>query len=318
MKRVIGCLLALVCAAGGEPLLEGRVLLASGQPAAGARVRLFAELGRSLGATTDESGYFALPLTALGRAAPLPARLQLGQNYPNPFNPATIIPYQLPSPARVRLEVFNILGQRVATLVDGERPAGFHTATWNATDASGRGVGSGVYLYRLLGGGERLTRSMVLLDGPVVPGGGGGSGGAGDPWSGGADGAGAPAAGTGAEADAGTFGGADSWSGAAGTADGFASAGHPPGSAAGGAVSEGAADPSDKPAGARGAGPEKWAPASGAAGAASGGASPAGPTGGTGAGFEGGADPSGWTGGVGAAGFGAWTSGPRRGDRSTG
>ena len=142
-------------------------------------MRLFAELGRSLGATTDESGYFALPLNALRKAAPLPARLHLGQNYPNPFNPSTIIPYQLPAATQVRLEVFNILGQRVATLVDGERPAGFHTATWNATDASGRGVASGVYLYRLLGGGERLTRSMVLLDGPVVAaGGGGGSGGA--------------------------------------------------------------------------------------------------------------------------------------------
>ena len=290
---VLGCLAAPGSGAGAEPLLEGRVLLSSGAPAAGARVRLFADLGRSLRATTDESGYFALPLNALRKAAPLPARLQLGQNYPNPFNPSTIIPYQLPAPARVRLEVFNILGQRVATLVDGERPAGFHTAAWDATDASGRGVASGVYLYRLLGGGERLTRSMVLLDGPVVAAGGGGSGGAADPWGGGAG------------ADAGSFGGADSWSGAAGTADGFASAGHPPGSAAGGAVSEGAADPSDKPAGARGAGPEKWAPAGGAA---SGGASAAGPTGGTGAGFEGVADPSGRTGGVGAAGFGAWAS----------
>ena len=167
---VIGCLIGLLSAAGAEPLLEGRVLLSSGPPVAGARVRLFVQgdLGRSLRATADESGYFAFPLKALRRAAPLPARLHLGQNYPNPFNPSTIIPYQLPAPARVRLEVFNILGQRVATLVDGEQPAGFHTATWNATDASGRGVGSGVYLYRLLGGGERLTRSMVLLDGPVV------------------------------------------------------------------------------------------------------------------------------------------------------
>ena len=179
LLAVLGSLAAPGSGAGAEPLLEGRVLLSSGAPAAGARVRLFAELGRSLGATADESGYFAFPLKALRRAAPLPARLHLGQNYPNPFNPATIIPYQLPSPARVRLEVFNILGQRVATLVDGERPAGFHTATWNATDVSGRGVGSGVYLYRLLGLGERLTRSMVLVDGPGVPGGGGGSGG---PW----------------------------------------------------------------------------------------------------------------------------------------
>ena len=184
---MLGCLAApgsgAGAAAGAEPLLEGRVLLSSGAPAAGARVRLFApgDLGRSLRVTTDESGYFAFPLKALRRAAPLPARLQLGQNYPNPFNPSTIIPYQLPAATRVRLEVFNILGQRVATLVDGERPAGFHTAAWNATDASGRGVGSGVYLYRLLGGGERLTRSMVLLDGPVGSGGGGGSGGAATP-----------------------------------------------------------------------------------------------------------------------------------------
>ena len=182
LLAVLGCLAApgsgAADAAGAEPLLEGRVLLSTGAPAAGARVRLFAELGRSLGATADESGYFAFPLKALHRAAPLPARLHLGQNYPNPFNPSTIIPYQLPAATRVRLEVFNILGQRVATLVDGARPAGFHTATWNGTDASGRGVGSGVYLYRLLGGGERLTRSMVLLDGPVVAAGGGGSGGA--------------------------------------------------------------------------------------------------------------------------------------------
>ena len=187
LLAVLGSLAApgsgAAAAAGAEPLLEGRVLLSSGPPVAGARVRLFVQgdLGRSLRATADESGYFAFPLKALRRAAPLPARLHLGQNYPNPFNPSTIIPYQVPVATRVRLEVFNILGQRVATLVDGERPAGFHTATWDATDASGRGVGSGVYLYRLLGGGERLTRSMVLLDGAVGSGGGGGSGGAATP-----------------------------------------------------------------------------------------------------------------------------------------
>ena len=75
-------------------------------------------------AMTDGTGYFALPLTALtGRA--LTARFVLGPNYPNLFNPSTIIPYQLPTATHVRLEVFNLLGQRIATLVDGTRPARF-------------------------------------------------------------------------------------------------------------------------------------------------------------------------------------------------
>ena len=64
-----------------------------------------------------------------------------------------MIPYQLPAPMHVRLEVFNILGQRVATLVDGEQSAGFHTTSWDATDAAGEAVGAGVYLYRLSGAG---------------------------------------------------------------------------------------------------------------------------------------------------------------------
>ncbi len=157
----------VACAhAAAEPVLEGRVLRPSGAPVAGAQVLLFdlADLGAaSLEATADESGAFTLPLGALGLA--LPERFELGANYPNPFNPSTLIPYQLPVPMRVRLEVFNLLGQRIATLVDGQQPAGFHTAAWDATDAAGRAVGAGVYLYRLSGGGTKLTRRMLLLDG---------------------------------------------------------------------------------------------------------------------------------------------------------
>ena len=89
----------------------------------------------------------------------------MGPNYPNPFNPSTIIPYQLAASSQVRLEVFNLLGQRIATLVDGERPAGFHTATWHATDAAGRAVGAGVYIYRMTVGAASQTGRMVLIDG---------------------------------------------------------------------------------------------------------------------------------------------------------
>ena len=115
-------------------------------------------------ALTDGTGYFALPLAALVGSV-LPESFTLGQNYPNPFNPSTLIPYQLAASAPVRLEVFNLLGQRITTLVDGERPAGFHTATWTAVDGAGRAAGAGVYIYRMMVGVESQTGRMVLLDG---------------------------------------------------------------------------------------------------------------------------------------------------------
>ena len=158
--------LVSVFSVGAEPRLAGQVRLDTGEPVAHAQVRLFdaTDPRRFVGTTTDEAGHFALSWAALsGRARP--TAFALGPNYPNPFNPSTIIPYQLPQSAPVRLEVFNLLGQRLATLVDGERPAGFHTATWQATDASGRAVGAGVYIYRMRVGAESQTGRMVLVDG---------------------------------------------------------------------------------------------------------------------------------------------------------
>ena len=171
MKLFIGGLIALILSVsvGAEPLLEGRVRLSSGQPAVGVQVRLFdlTDLRRFVGTTTDEAGRFALPLQAFStaRGTALPIGFVLGQNYPNPFNPSTVMPYEIPTSAHVRLEVFNLLGQRLATLVDGVRPAGAHTAQWDGTDAAGRAVGAGVYIYRLSGGGVTESRRMVLVDG---------------------------------------------------------------------------------------------------------------------------------------------------------
>ena len=170
MRAANVCLIGLVfvVSVSAEPLLEGQVRLESGEPVADAQVRIFdlsdLRQGAIARALTDGTGYFALPLAALtGRA--LPARFALGPNYPNPFNPSTIIPYQLAASSEVRLEVFNLLGQHLATLVDGEQPAGFHTATWHATDADGRAVGAGVYIYRMTVGVESQTGRMVLIDG---------------------------------------------------------------------------------------------------------------------------------------------------------
>ncbi len=88
----------------------------------------------------------------------LPHHFSLRQNYPNPFNPTTVISYELPVSSRVTLKIFNVLGQKVATLVNGEMKAGSHQAQWDA-----RGLASGVYLYQLRSGNFLETRKLILL-----------------------------------------------------------------------------------------------------------------------------------------------------------
>ncbi len=89
--------------------------------------------------------------------ADLPARANLAQNYPNPFNPATVITYVVPTGERVRLVVYNTLGEEIATLVDGYRDAGNHSAVFDA-----RHLPSGVYYYRLTAGTFSSTQKMIL------------------------------------------------------------------------------------------------------------------------------------------------------------
>jgi hypothetical protein len=92
-------------------------------------------------------------------AAGLPAAYELRQNYPNPFNPATRIQFAVPKAGHVSLTVFNLLGQKVATLVDEVRSAGNHEVSWN-----GHGFASGLYFYRLSADNVVLqTKKMLLL-----------------------------------------------------------------------------------------------------------------------------------------------------------
>jgi hypothetical protein len=99
----------------------------------------------------------ALVLDAPGGSS-FPAQFALQQNFPNPFNPATTIRYVIPAAGRVRLDVFNVIGQLVATLVDGRQDAGTYRAQFDA-----RGVASGVYFYRLTWEGSVAVQKMVLL-----------------------------------------------------------------------------------------------------------------------------------------------------------
>ena len=93
----------------------------------------------------------------------LPDRVYLGQNYPNPFNPSTIIEYSLPVRSDVTVTVYNLLGQKVRTIVDANLPAGVHTASWDGTDYAGREVSSGVYFYRINTDGYAQSRKMLML-----------------------------------------------------------------------------------------------------------------------------------------------------------
>lgn len=93
----------------------------------------------------------------------LPQSTNLDQNYPNPFNPSTTIAFDLPSASKVRVEVLNLLGQHVRTLLDRTIAAGPSSVVWDGTDESGRTVSSGTYFYRLSTAEQTIARKMVLL-----------------------------------------------------------------------------------------------------------------------------------------------------------
>ena len=93
-----------------------------------------------------------------------PAELALSAAWPNPANPATSWTYALPNDVHVRMVIYNIYGQQIRVLVDGQRPAGIHRVSWNGTDELGRQVASGVYVYVLqTPGNHRLVRRVTIV-----------------------------------------------------------------------------------------------------------------------------------------------------------
>jgi len=93
----------------------------------------------------------------------LPSTFSLLQNYPNPFNPSTVIEFTVPQRGHVEITVYNLLGQRVNTLVDEPLPPGVYRTVWYGRDESGHYVATGIYFYRLLAGDFVATKKMVLL-----------------------------------------------------------------------------------------------------------------------------------------------------------
>lgn len=115
-----------------------------GEPILGATAEFQSPYVTGIGESSDKDG--------------APAVCSLSQNYPNPFNPVTQINYALSEDCWVKLEIFNVLGQRVEILVDARQKAGYKTVRWNAGS-----LASGIYFYRLVAGDFVQTRKMVLL-----------------------------------------------------------------------------------------------------------------------------------------------------------
>jgi hypothetical protein len=108
-------------------------------------------------------GVNAVALPAPVQIQTRPEAFALANNYPNPFNPATTIKYALPEASQVRLEVFNVVGQVVRTMVDAHQNAGRYVVQWDATNDNGVNLSSGIYFYRLQVEGNYLEVKKMLL-----------------------------------------------------------------------------------------------------------------------------------------------------------
>jgi hypothetical protein len=108
--------------------------------------------------TADYGGGDSVQVSIEDRDVDVPRQFALAQNYPNPFNATTIIQYSLPEAAHVVVEIHNLLGRRVESLMSGYQPGGSHSITWDARNAS-----SGAYFYRIRAGDLGAARKMILL-----------------------------------------------------------------------------------------------------------------------------------------------------------
>ncbi|MCJ7496531.1 MAG: T9SS type A sorting domain-containing protein [candidate division Zixibacteria bacterium] len=97
------------------------------------------------------------------KSFPIPKEFSLSHNYPNPFNSITNIGYMLPADTYVKLTIYNIVGQKVRTLIDGEETAGYKNVIWDGKNDNGEEVCSGIYFYLINAGSFAKASKMSLL-----------------------------------------------------------------------------------------------------------------------------------------------------------
>jgi uncharacterized protein (TIGR02145 family) len=151
----------------------GEYLGSGAEPVVNALVTLTdqSEPSRMFSDYTNEQGQYAIEIiqTGLKEYASLsPGGFRLRQNYPNPFNPSTVIVYEITRPCKVRINVYNVSGENVRTLIDGYE-SGSGRVIWEATDDRGRTVPAGLYICSMYAEGKRFNRKMLLMDGHCGP-----------------------------------------------------------------------------------------------------------------------------------------------------
>jgi flagellar hook assembly protein FlgD len=93
----------------------------------------------------------------------VPEAYTLSQNYPNPFNPTTNIHFSIAKPTDVRIDIYDMIGQHVSTLINTPMSAGKYNISWNGQDKNGSRVASGMYLYRMVAGNFAMTKKMLMI-----------------------------------------------------------------------------------------------------------------------------------------------------------
>ena len=137
------------------------IAMAGRNPFAGSEVRVrYAKGGEHANITLEAA---MANETEMAVRQESPREYTLSQNFPNPSNPATTIRYELPKAAKVRLEIYNAIGQRIRTLISTHQDEGRYMATWDGTNNQGAKVASGVYIYRLEAGEFTMAKKMTLL-----------------------------------------------------------------------------------------------------------------------------------------------------------
>ena len=150
-------------------VLQGVVTDNGSEPVQDALIELFdqTDAKRKFVSNTNDKGQYFIQVFETGvddKNMKNPSGFNLFQNYPNPFNPSTIITYEVSKPVYIRIEIYNVLGQRIKTLFDGFQSNNSGQVIWDATDDLDRRVSAGVYIYSLISDGFRISKKMFLID----------------------------------------------------------------------------------------------------------------------------------------------------------